>query len=50
MVTNTPANAGDKIDTGSIPGSGRSPGGGQTSPVSLPGKCYGWMSLTVYSP
>ena len=29
MVKNPPANAGDKIDLGSIPGSGRSPGGGK---------------------
>ena len=28
VVKNTPANAGDIRDTGSIPGSGRSPGGG----------------------
>ena len=28
MVKNPPANAGDKGDTGSVPGSGRSPGGG----------------------
>ena len=28
MVKNPPANAGDTIDTGSIPGSGRVPGGG----------------------
>ena len=28
MVKNLPANAGDKTDVGSIPGSGRSPGGG----------------------
>ena len=27
MVKNSPANARDKRDTGSIPGSGRSPGG-----------------------
>ena len=27
MVKNLPANAGDKRDMGSIPGSGRSPGG-----------------------
>ena len=47
VVTNTPANAGDKRDTGLIPGSGRSPGGGQPPPVSLPGKCYGRRSLTV---
>ena len=28
MVKNTPANAGDTRDTGSVPRSGRSPGGG----------------------
>ena len=28
MVKNSPANAGDVKDTGSIPGSGRFPGGG----------------------
>ena len=28
VVKNTPANAGDVTDTGSIPGSGRSPGRG----------------------
>ena len=28
MIKNLPANAGDKRDAGSIPGSGRSPGGG----------------------
>ena len=28
VVKNLPANAGDKRDVGSIPGSGRSPGGG----------------------
>ena len=28
MVENPPANAGDAEDTGSIPGSGKSPGGG----------------------
>ena len=28
VVKNPPANAGDVIDVGSIPGSGRSPGGG----------------------
>ena len=33
MVKNTPANAGDIIDAGSIPGSGRSPGGGHGNPV-----------------
>ena len=28
MVNNLPANGGDERDTGSVPGSGRSPGGG----------------------
>ena len=32
MVKNPPANAGDIRDMGSIPGSGRSPGGGQDNP------------------
>ena len=33
MVKNSPANAGDKRDTGSIPGSGRSPGGEYSNPL-----------------
>ena len=32
VVKNPPANAGDTGDTGSIPGSGRSPGGGNGNP------------------
>ena len=32
-VKNPPANAGDVRDTGSIPGSGRSPGGGHDKPL-----------------
>ena len=32
VVRNPPANAGDTRDTGSIPGSGRSPGGGNGNP------------------
>ena len=32
-VKNLPANAGDIIDTGLFPGSGRSPGGGHGSPL-----------------
>ena len=32
MVKNPPANAGDIRDRGSIPGSGRSPGGGHGNP------------------
>ena len=33
MVKNLPANAGDTGDMGSIPGSGRSPGGGHGNPL-----------------
>ena len=33
MVENTPANAGDARDTGSIPGSGESPKGGHGNPL-----------------
>ena len=33
MVKNPPSNAGDKRDTGSIPGLGRSPGGGHGNPL-----------------
>ena len=33
MVKNLPANAGDSGDAGSIPGSGRSPGGGSGNPL-----------------
>ena len=33
VVKNPPANAGDIGDTGSIPGSGRSPGGGHGNPL-----------------
>ena len=33
VVKNSPANAGDIRELGSIPGSGRSPGGGQYNPL-----------------
>ena len=33
VVKNLPANAGDARDTGSIPGSGRSPGAGLSNPL-----------------
>ena len=33
VLKNLPASAGDAKDVGSIPGSGRSPGGGQGSPL-----------------
>ena len=35
-VKNLPANAGDTRDTGSIPGLGRSPGGGHGNPLQYP--------------
>ena len=39
-------------DLSSIPGLGRSPGGGkwQPTPVFLPGESHGWRSLVGYSP
>ena len=37
VVKNLPANAGDIGDAGSVPGSGRSPGGGNGNP--LPRSC-----------
>ena len=45
MVKNLPNNAGDIRDMGSIPGLGRSPGGGQHTPVYLPGESHGQRSL-----
>ena len=43
--------AGDTGDRGLIPGSGRSPGGGNGNPlVFLPGGFHGQRSLTSYSP
>ena len=33
VVKNSPANAGDTKDVGLIPGSGRSPGGGNSNPL-----------------
>ena len=36
MVKNLPANAGDVGDVGSIPGLGRSPGGGYGNPWRIP--------------
>ena len=52
VVKNTPANARDIKDTGSIPGSGRSPGegNGNHSPVFLPGESHGQRSMVGYSP
>ena len=52
MAKNPPANAGDMRDMGLIPGSGRSPGGGNDNPtpVFLPGESHGQRSLAGYSP
>ena len=35
MVNNPPTNAGDTRDLGSIPGSGRSPGGSYGNPLTI---------------
>ena len=51
MVKTLPANAGDVRDLGSIPGLGRSPGGGHGNP--LQDSCLenpGKRSLADYSP
>ena len=52
VVKNPPANAGDIRDAGSIPGSERSPGGGNGKPLQYP--ClenpYGQRNLGGYSP
>ena len=48
LVVKNPA--GDKGNAGSIPGLGRSPGGGNETSVFLPGECYGQRSLVGYSP
>ena len=48
---NPPANAGDTRDEGSVPGSGRSSGGGRgkPTPVFLPGESRGQTSLRLQS-
>ena len=52
VVKNLPANAGDLGDMGSIPGLGRSPGGGHGDPLQY--SCleipHGQRSLVGYSP
>ena len=51
MVKNPPAYAGDLRDSGSTPGSGRSPEAGTaTTPVFLPGESRGQRSVTGDSP
>ena len=51
-VKNLPANAGDIRDMRSIPGLGRSPGGGRGHSISvfLPGESYGQRNPTGYGP
>ena len=52
VVKNLPTNAGDRRDTGLIPGLGRSPGGGHDNPLQY--SClenpHGQRSLVGYSP
>ena len=52
VVKNPPANAGDIGDSGSVPGSGRSPGERKWQPLPgfLPGESHGQRSLEGYSP
>ena len=52
MVKNPPANAGDARDAGSIPESGRSPGGGLGNPLqySFLENPHRQRSLVGYSP
>ena len=52
VVKNSPANAGDAADLGSIPESGKIPWRTkwQPTPVFLPGESHGQRSLVGYSP
>ena len=55
MVKNSPVNAGDAGDVGSIPGSGRSPGEGNSKPLQYwsgesTGESHGQRSLAGDSP
>ena len=50
VVKNPPTNAGNIRDEGLIPGSGRSPGRGQPTPVFLPGDSHGQRGLAGHSP
>ena len=65
MVKNSPANVGDTGDAGSIPGLGRSPGGGNGKPlqyscwenpmdreawrVTVHGVAKGWIRLSTHT-
>ena len=52
VLKNPSANAGNVREVGSIPGSGRSPGGEHGNPLQhfLPGESRGQRSLAGYSP
>ena len=50
VVKNLPAHMGDVRDVGSIPGSGRSPGGGQATHSSSLGVEFQGQSLASYGP
>ena len=49
MVKNPLAKAGDTGDVDLIPESGRPPGGGQSTPVFLPGESHGQRRLEGFS-
>ena len=49
VLRNPPVNAGHTRDAGSIRGSGRSSGEGNSTPVFLPGEFHGQRSLAGYS-
>ena len=48
MVKHPPASVRDLRDAGSVPGSGRSPGGGHGNPLQY--SCPGERNLAGYSP
>ena len=50
MIKNLSANAGDVRDMGSVPGSGRFPGGGHGNLFLLPGQSHGQRMLVGYGP
>ena len=50
MVKNLPANASDIRDSGSIPGSGRSPEGGHGNPLQYSCLEHGQKSMAGYNP
>jgi len=50
VVKNPPANTVDARDAASIPGSGRSPAGGNGNPFQYSGISHGQRNLAGYSP